>query len=111
MESRFRRAMRYPPFCVMANLIVQASQPETGVRRARQVAAAVRQAGGSQLQVIGPAAAPLARLKGHYRYQVIVKGASRRRLSDALNEAAAALAVEKISTKDLVIDMDPVTLI
>jgi primosomal protein N' (replication factor Y) len=111
MESRFRRAMRYPPFCVMANLIVQASLPETGVRRARQVADAVRQAGGSQTQVIGPAAAPLARLKGRYRYQVIVKGASRRKLSDALNEAASALAVEKISTKDLVIDMDPVTLI
>ena len=111
MESRFRRAMRYPPFSVMANLVVQAAQPETGVARARKVVEAVRRAGGQGIQVIGPAAAPIARLKGRYRYQVIVKAASRRRLSDTLNDAAAALAAEKLSSpNDLVIDMDPVTL-
>ena len=110
-ESRFRRIMKYPPFVVMANLIVQASSTERGVRKARIVGEVLRSIAGGSMQVIGPAVAPLARLKGRYRYQVLVKASSRRSLSDALNEAAAKLAGRGLSSaRDLVIDMDPVTL-
>ncbi len=110
-ESRFRRVMRYPPFVVMANLIVQASSPDVGVRRSRLLGEVVRAAAGADMSVLGPSVAPLARLKGRYRYQVLVKAASRRRLSDALNEAARALASKGLSSpRDLVIDMDPVSL-
>jgi primosomal protein N' (replication factor Y) len=62
--------------------------------------------------VLGPAVAPLARLKDRYRFQVLVKCASRRRLSDALNEAVAALADAGVAPgRDLVVDMDPIALL
>jgi len=111
-ESRFRKIMKYPPFAVMAHLIVQASSPEQGVKRARLVGEVVRSSVSGAMEVIGPSVAPLARLKGRYRYQLLVKAPSRRGLSDALNEAAAALAGHGLSSaRDLIIDMDPVTLI
>ena len=104
--------MKYPPFAVMAHLVVQASSPEQGVKRARLVGEVVRSSVSGAMEVIGPSVAPLARLKGRYRYQLLVKAPSRRGLSDALNEAAAALAGHGLSSaRDLIIDMDPVTLI
>jgi len=110
-EARFRRIMKYPPFSVMANLLVHASSPESGVQRATTVGRVLREIVGEAMTVIGPSVAPIARLKGRYRYQVLVKSGSRRRLSDALNEAAARLGREGLSSsRDLVIDMDPVTL-
>jgi primosomal protein N' (replication factor Y) len=111
-ESRFRRIMKYPPFVALANLVVQAGTPESGVKRVRVVAQVLGEVAGDGMQVIGPSVAPIARLKGRYRYQVLVKSPSKRRLSDALNEAAAVLAGRGLaSSKDLVIDIDPVTLI
>lgn len=111
-ESRFRRIMKYPPFAVMANLLIQAASPETGVKRARLVGEVLRSIVGATMQVIGPSVAPLARLKGRYRYQVLVKAGSRRALSDAMNETATALAARGIrSARELIIDIDPVTLV
>ncbi|MFQ5701843.1 MAG: primosomal protein N' [Acidobacteriota bacterium] len=111
-ESRFRRIMRYPPYAAMAKLIVQAKSPESGVRRVRKVAAVVRQKVGSSMTVIGPSVAPIARLKGRYRYQLLVKAPSKRRLSDVLNEAADALGggVGSSSSGNLIIDVDPISL-
>jgi len=111
-EIRFRRIMKYPPFTAMANLIVHASSPEAGVRRVRRVAESVRAAAGAGMTVLGPSVAPIARIKGRYRYQILVKAASRRRLSDALNAAVESLAGGGLgSPRDLVIDVDPVSLI
>ncbi len=110
-ESRFRRIMKYPPFTAMANVLVQDDTHEEGLRRARRAAEAVQSAGGTALTVLGPAVAPLARLKGRYRFQLLVKCASRRKLSDALNEAAASLAGGGLSSsRDLIVDMDPIAL-
>ncbi len=111
-ESRFRRIMKYPPFTAMANVIVQASRPDTGVRRARLVGEVLREIAADAITVLGPSVAPIARLKGRYRYQVLLKSRSRRRLSDTLNEAAERLAARGVtSAREMVIDMDPVTLI
>lgn len=110
-ESRFRRIMKYPPFSVIGNVIVHASKPETGVKRSRVVGEALRRSAGKEIQVIGPSAAPIARLKGLYRYQVLLKSPSRRILSDALNAAAEELASKGLSSsREVVIDMDPVSL-
>ena len=66
---------------------------------------------GPSISVYGPAAAPIARLKSRYRYQILVKADARRKLSDALNETAARLAGRGLgSARDLTIDMDPVSL-
>jgi len=110
-EIRFRRVMKYPPFVALANIIVHAASPEAGVRRVHKVFEVVKERAGPSMAVLGPSVAPLARLKGRYRYQILVKSASRRKLSDALNEAVEALSEGGLaSPRDLVIDVDPVSL-
>jgi primosomal protein N' (replication factor Y) len=109
-ESRYRKLMGYPPFTAMANLIASAGSPETAHRRARAAAEAIRRAGGSDLRLTGPAVAPLAKLRGRYRFQIMVRGADRRRLSGALNAAIDDLQKTGAAGRGLIVDVDPATL-
>jgi primosomal protein N' (replication factor Y) len=63
------------------------------------------------VRILGPAAAPVARLKNEYRYQMLLKSASRKRLSEVLGELRRFAAAEKWNPTTLVIDVDPVTLL
>ncbi len=110
-ESRYRRLMGYPPFTAMANVIATGSTLETALRRARAAAAAIREAGGDAVRVVGPAIAPLARLKGRFRFQIMVRSAERRRLSDTLNAAVERLERARAPSQGLVIDVDPTSLL
>jgi primosomal protein N' (replication factor Y) len=110
-ESRFRRIMKFPPFVVLANVLVMAGDTETGVRRARLVGDVLTRIAGDTVAMVGPSVAPIARLKGRYRYQVLLRSSSRRKLSDLLNAAAGELAGKGLaSPRDLIMDMDPVSL-
>ena len=110
-ESRYRRLMGYPPYVAMANVIASGSTIEKAQRRAQSAAAAIRREGGEDLRILGPAIAPLQRLKGRYRFQTMVRCASRRRLSDALNAALDRLEGTPSGSRDLIIDVDPASLL
>lgn len=110
-ESRYRRIMGYPPFAALANVVAAAKTLETAQRRARAAADAIRQAGGGDVKILGPAVAPLARLKGRWRFQIMVRSANRRRLSDVLNEALDSLEGSAGPPRDLVVDVDPASLL
>jgi primosomal protein N' (replication factor Y) len=103
--------MGYPPFTAMANVIASAATMETAHRRARAAAEAIRGAGGEGLRLTGPALAPLAKLKGRYRFQIMVRAADRKRLSIALNEAMDRLSRSLAAGRSLVVDMDPASLL
>ena len=110
-ESRFRKLMGYPPFSALANVIASARTPEGALRRARSAAAAIREAGGGRLRVSGPAVAPIARLKGRYRMQIMVRAPARRLLSDALNAAMERIEAAPRAGRDLIVDVDPASLL
>jgi len=63
------------------------------------------------VRVLGPASAPLARLKREYRYHFILKSQSRERLNAALRALLDFAAAEKIPRGKLVVDVDPVSLL
>jgi primosomal protein N' (replication factor Y) len=107
-ESRYRKLMGYPPFTAVANVIAAAATIETAEKRGRAVAAAIRAEARGALRVIGPAPAPLARLKGRWRFQVMARAADRRRLSSAINAAMDRL--DGASSKEIVVDVDPASL-
>jgi primosomal protein N' (replication factor Y) len=60
---------------------------------------------------MGPAAAPVLRVKSEYRYQMLLKTASRKRLSEVLGEVRRFAAAEKWGPANLAIDVDPMTLL
>jgi len=63
------------------------------------------------VRVMGPAAAALARIKNEYRFQMLLKAATRKRLNQILGDLRRFAATEKWSATALVIDVDPMTLL
>ena len=63
-----------------------------------------------KLRVMGPAEAPVPRLKNEYRYQFLIKAASRKALNELLQKARRYALDHKWGATSLVIDVDPLTL-
>ena len=58
------------------------------------------------LKVLGPAPAPLGKLRGEYRAQLLIKGSNRRRMREAV---LRALAARPDLQRRVVVDVDPVS--
>ncbi len=113
VERRLRAELRYPPFSRLA--MVRVDGPDEA--EAREVAGAVaaclrasRPARGGAASVLGPAAAPLARLRGRYRFQVLVKATSRAALREALLATSAERRAAPRRVR-VVVDVDPVSML
>ncbi|MCZ6777656.1 MAG: primosomal protein N', partial [Acidobacteria bacterium] len=99
----------YPPFRVLVQLILSDRQAQRGFTRARQVSERVKRASGGDLRVLGPALAPLSKLRGQFRFQILIKGTSRRRLNRILTDVLENLETERFPLHALTVDVDPVT--
>ena len=106
-EMRYRRAMRYPPVVAMINVVVRAGGMPAARRAAAGLAAELRAASGAY-QVLGPAPAPLTRLRGEHRVQIFLKGTRRRALREAVR---AALDRHPTLRRRVTIDVDPLTVL
>src|SRR5438876_4943870 len=87
-ELEYRRESDYPPFSRMIVLRLDARDPERVAHDAAQVAAAATAAGGGKIRVLGPAEAPIARVRGRTRYQVWLAGRDRAALVAAARAGA-----------------------
>jgi primosomal protein N' (replication factor Y) len=108
-ELEFRRAMRYPPFAALANVLLRSENQEDSLRMASEIGHLLTPAP-ENTRVLGPAEAPVPRLKNEYRYQLLIKAASRKVLNDTLNALRAHAIGKKWNATALVIDVDPLTL-
>ncbi len=109
-ELQFRRALSYPPFTALANVIVQGRNEEEALSRSAALGRLLQPAP-EGVRVMGPAAAALARIKNEYRFQMLLKAATRKRLNQVLGDLRRFTAAEKWSATALVIDVDPMTLL
>ncbi len=108
-EIDFRRLMSYPPYGALANVLVRASTEEEARERSTALARSLEPAEG--VKVMGPAAAAMVRLKNEYRYQMLLKASSRKRLNEVLGQVRRFAVKEKWNPVSLAIDVDPVTLL
>ena len=85
-EMLFRKAMRYPPTVSLINAVVRAKTFAAAMDDASHIVAQMRQQDPSlaNYRVLGPAPAPLGKLRGEYRVQLLVKGTNRRRMRETL---------------------------
>ena len=82
----FRRAMRYPPVVSLINAVVRARTFAAAMDDASHIVGQMRQQDPSltHYRVLGPAPAPLGKLRGEYRVQLLVKGTNRKRMRETL---------------------------
>ena len=108
-EIQFRRAMRYPPFSALANLLVRSEKQEEAMRMSAELARLIEPAP-EGIKMLGPAQAPVERLKTEYRYQLLLKASSRVKLNELLAKLRNYAHEQKWSATALVIDVDPLSL-
>jgi primosomal protein N' (replication factor Y) len=102
IDSRERTG--YPPFGRLASLIVSAGDRPTAEGFARKLVAVAPI--DERVKVLGPAEAPLAVIKGRYRFRVLVKSQRNVDLSEYLREWLASGPKTKGNLK-LEVDVDP----
>ena len=95
-----REALRYPPFSTLIRIVCSSAQPGA----ATAAAAAVRER--LDVPALGPA--PLFRLRGRERSQVVVKAADRMAAIAEVDAAVRAVAADRThSAAALSVDVDP----
>ena len=108
-EIEYRKGLRYPPFMALVNAVARGKTFEDAMRLAQDLAtrlAGVSVAGG--FQVLGPAPAPLTRLRGEHRVQMFLKGGRRADMRQALRAALAAMPEAR---RRVVVDVDPLSVL
>jgi primosomal protein N' (replication factor Y) (superfamily II helicase) len=110
-ELHFRRMMAYPPFTSLANVIVRDTSLEKAIRWSRQLSEYFSPHDGKGVRVLGPATAPLARLKKEHRFQFLLKSPKRSVLMKLLSGALAYCDAKEIPQTAILLDMDPLSLL
>ena len=110
-ELHFRRMMAYPPFTSLANVIVRDTSLEKAIRWSRQLSEYFSPHDDKGVRILGPATAPLARLKKEYRFQFLLKSPRRSVLTRLLGGAMAYCDGKEIPQTAVLVDMDPLSLL
>ena len=105
-EIKYRRAMRYPPQVAMVNIVVRGRTFAEAMDGAHDLADAARGAKG--FAILGPAPAPLTKLRGEHRAQFFLKGTSRKAMREALQ---LAVSRQPKLAKRISIDIDPLSML
>ncbi len=107
-ELEARRELSYPPFSRLALLRLDAIEEERALAAAERMASLARRAGGDPVKVLGPAPAPIARLRNRYRFHVLLRSVDRNELKKSLLAVARAELDHRVR---LAIDVDPVSML
>jgi primosomal protein N' (replication factor Y) (superfamily II helicase) len=107
-ETAYRLAMRYPPHVAMVNVVVKGPTFDAAMEAARSLAAAVRGGERRGFVLLGPAPAPLTKLRGEHRAQFFLKGTNRAAMREALG--AAIQAAPQLARR-VIVDVDPVSML
>jgi primosomal protein N' (replication factor Y) len=110
-EMHFRRMMQYPPFAPLANVIVRDTNLEKAIVWSRQLSEYFSPYDGKGARILGPATAPLARLKKEHRFQFLLKSPKRSVLTKILSGAISYCDSKEIPQTAVLVDMDPLSLL
>ena len=110
-EIVFRRTMHYPPFSALINVLIHDKDYDrangTASEFARELRVAARDSG---IRVLGPAPAPISRIRSEYRFQVLIKAQSRARAREALDVAMDRVTSAGHSPRSISVEVDPMNL-
>jgi primosomal protein N' (replication factor Y) len=105
-ELRYRSWMHYPPFTSVANVLVRSEKLDDALTWSGTLGRWLGKTSHPGIRVLGPAAAPIVRLKRDYRYHFLLKTPSREKLNTLLRTMLAYAAERKIPRTNIVVDVD-----
>jgi primosomal protein N' (replication factor Y) len=106
-ELKYRRWMHYPPFGVLANVLIQSEKLEDAARWSAVLGDYLLQNhNNGGVRILGPCTAPIARIKGVYRFHIILKASSRKTLNETLRAALEHADRSEVPRRNVVVDVD-----
>lgn len=111
LELEGRRSVLYPPFGRMALLLFKGKIEHDVARTAGLCAETLRAMALPHVDVMGPAEAPLARIRRSFRWQVVLKTPSSRHLNVLARRAVREYGRNRRAAVTLDVDIDPVSML
>ena len=109
-ELQFRAWMHYPPYSAIANVLIRSENLDDALTWSGELGRWFEKTRHEGIRVLGPAAAPITRLKRDYRYHFILKSPSREKMNTLLRAMLAEAAARKIPRTQVIVDVDAVWL-
>ncbi len=111
-EIRFRKNLNYPPFVALASILIKHPNYNYAFDNAQILRECLQKSNVEKhCIVLGPAPAPLARLKGEYRLQILVKARNRAKLREMLDFALTDAQEKFCDLRVVNVEIDPVNLL
>ncbi len=114
-EARFRKELDYPPFSRLINLRIEGSNQKRSIKAAQEMGERGRRMlkarpDGRGIEILGPSSAPLVKLKGKYRYHMLIKGLRAMPLHRFVEELSRNMKKQWVGRGvNLTIDVDPIS--
>ncbi len=105
-ELRFRSWMHYPPYSALANVLIRSDKLDDALQWSGLLGKWFEKIRHEGVRVLGPAVAPIMRLKRDYRYHFVLKSPSREKLNTTLRAMLAHAAQQKIPRTQVIVDVD-----
>jgi primosomal protein N' (replication factor Y) len=105
-ELRFRSWMHYPPYSALANVLIRSDKLDDALQWSGTLGKWFEQNRHDGVRVLGPAAAPIMRLKRDYRYHFVLKSPSREKLNATLRSMLSYASAQKIPRTQVIVDVD-----
>jgi len=110
-EIRHRRNHQYPPFVALALLLTRHKDANRAHELAQKARNALLEADPEHTtRVLGPAPAPLARLRDEFRFHVLVKSKSRKQMRAVIDRAFATLEDGGHDLRPISLEIDPISM-
>ncbi len=111
-EIRFRKNLNYPPFVALASILIKHSNYNYAFDNAQILRECLQKSNSEKnCIVLGPAPAPLSRLKGEHRLQILVKARNRGKLRETIDFALADAQEKFCDLRVVNVEIDPINLL
>jgi primosomal protein N' (replication factor Y) len=106
-EIKSRKELNLPPFTHLVSLLLRGRNQDKVQKMIVDLAARLKKKSSSKhIQVLGPAPAPISRLRGNYRWHILLKGEDVSALTELLHKALKDF--KRYKGLILTVDVDPI---
>ncbi|MCH2179403.1 MAG: primosomal protein N' [Mariniblastus sp.] len=107
-----REAFGYPPFGLLARVVIRSESQERAKQMGEHITAAIQQAADelqTEIVVLGPAPAPVEKLRGKHRFHILIRSAIDSPLQPVIRRASAM--VQAADEVQWIVDVDPIDML
>ena len=110
-EIKLRNQLNYPPFSKLINIIIEGKKNEKVIRGANDLGSFFDNYQSEILELLGPSPAPIEKLRGKYRWQIILKFSKYNKRKHILDEIKEKFLPYKLKSVKFNIDVDPISML